>query len=99
MFGANSDKRSPYERERLRMVETQLLPRGIGDERVLEGMRQVPRHLFVAPEYSSQAYEDHPIPIGEGQTISQPFIVAVSLQALGLSGAETVLEIGTGFGY
>jgi protein-L-isoaspartate(D-aspartate) O-methyltransferase len=62
-------------------------------------MLRIPRHLFVPPEYRSQAYGDHPIPIAEGQTISQPFIVAVSLQALALTGSESVLEVGTGSGY
>jgi protein-L-isoaspartate(D-aspartate) O-methyltransferase len=62
-------------------------------------MLRIPRHKFVSEEYKSQAYEDHPIPIGEGQTISQPFIVAVSLVALHLQGAESVLEVGTGSGY
>jgi protein-L-isoaspartate(D-aspartate) O-methyltransferase len=81
------------------MVEQQLRARGIRDQRVLDAMLQVPRHEFVLPEYRSQAYEDHPIPIGEDQTISQPFIIAVSLQALGLQGTESVLEVGTGSGY
>jgi protein-L-isoaspartate(D-aspartate) O-methyltransferase len=81
------------------MVESQLRNRGIRDQRVLDAMLRVPRHLFVPPEYRSQAYGDHPIPIGEGQTISQPFIVAVSLQALALTGSESVLEVGTGSGY
>jgi len=81
------------------MVEQQLRARGIRDQRVLDTMLRVPRHEFVPPEYRSQAYEDHPIPIGEDQTISQPFIIAVSLQALGLQGTELVLEVGTGSGY
>ncbi|MGH9517625.1 MAG: protein-L-isoaspartate(D-aspartate) O-methyltransferase [Terriglobales bacterium] len=84
---------------RRRMVETQLRVRGIRDQRVLDAMLRIPRHEFVSEEYKSQAYEDHPIPIGEGQTISQPFIVAVSLQALRLQGTESVLEVGTGSGY
>jgi protein-L-isoaspartate(D-aspartate) O-methyltransferase len=88
-----------YTDERCMMVESQLRRRGIRDQRVLDAMLLVPRHFFVPPEYRSQAYGDHPIPIGEGQTISQPFIVAVSLQALGLTGSESVLEIGTGSGY
>jgi protein-L-isoaspartate(D-aspartate) O-methyltransferase len=81
------------------MVESQLRRRGIRDQRVLDAMLRVPRHLFVPPEYRSHAYGDHPIPIGEGQTISQPFIVAVSLQAIALTGSESVLEVGTGSGY
>jgi protein-L-isoaspartate(D-aspartate) O-methyltransferase len=89
----------PYFDIRRRMVEAQLRDRGIRDERVLDAMLRIPRHEFVSEEYKSQAYEDHPIPIGEGQTISQPFIVAVSLVALHLQGAESVLEVGTGSGY
>ena len=85
--------------ERQAMVDTQLRRRGIRDERVLEAMLRVPRHEFVLDLCRSQAYEDHPIPIGEDQTVSQPFIVAVSLQALALKGTESVLEIGTGSGY
>ena len=81
------------------MVESQLRNRGIRDERVLDAMLQVPRHEFVPKEYRDKAYADHPIPIAENQTISQPFIIAVSLQALGLSGSERVLEVGTGSGY
>lgn len=86
-------------RERQQMVELQLRGRGIRDERVLNAMLQVPRHQFVPPEFQAQAYADHPIPIAENQTISQPFIIAVSLQALALTGSERVLEVGTGSGY
>lgn len=89
----------PYFNVRRRMVEEQLRDRGIRDDRVLDAMVQIRRHEFVAEEYKPQAYEDHPIPIGESQTISQPFIVAVSLQALNLQGTESVLEVGTGSGY
>lgn len=89
----------PYLIERCKMVETQLRSRGIHDERVLDAMLRVPRHEFVAAEYRRLAYADHPIPIAENQTISQPFIVAVSLQALALKGTEKVLEVGTGSGY
>jgi len=85
--------------ERREMVESQLRRRGIHDQRVLNAMAQVPRHEFVPDEYKSLAYADHPIPIAEGQTISQPFIVAVSLQALALNRGESVLEVGTGSGY
>jgi protein-L-isoaspartate(D-aspartate) O-methyltransferase len=88
-----------YTRERRRMVETQLRHRGIRDERVLEAMGRIPRHEFVPQDLRSQAYGDHPIPIGESQTISQPFIIARSLQALSLDGSESVLEVGTGSGY
>jgi protein-L-isoaspartate(D-aspartate) O-methyltransferase len=84
---------------REQMVATQLHARGISDERVLAAMARVPRHLFVADEYRDQAYEDHPVPIGEGQTLSQPYIVAIMLQALFLNESEKVLEIGTGSGY
>ena len=81
------------------MVESQLRARGIHDERVLAAMFQVPRHEFVSPEYRDQVYEDHPIPIGEGQTLSQPYIVAIMLQALALDPTDAVLEVGTGTGY
>ncbi len=81
------------------MVESQLRNRGIRDERVLSAMLQVPRHEFVPAEYQDKAYADHPIPIAENQTISQPFIIAVSLEALALNGSERVLEVGTGSGY
>jgi protein-L-isoaspartate(D-aspartate) O-methyltransferase len=85
--------------QRREMVEEQLRRRGIEDEAVLRAMSKVPRHLFVAPEYAEQAYEDHPIPIGEGQTISQPYIVASMLASLSLNPSDVVLEIGTGSGY
>lgn len=88
-----------WESLRQKMVETQLLPRGITDEAVLAAMRSVPRHLFVAPGMESRAYGDHALPIGEGQTISQPFMVALMTQSLELTGGERVLEIGTGSGY
>ena len=88
-----------YFAKRAQMVELQLRERGIHDERVLEAMLRIPRHEFVPEEYRYQAYEDHPIPIREGQTISQPFIIAVSLQALALERTESVLEVGTGSGY
>jgi protein-L-isoaspartate(D-aspartate) O-methyltransferase len=84
---------------RLRMVETQLRDRGITDARVLDAMARVPRHEFVSERYRSQAYEDHPLPIGEGQTISQPYIVALMLEALRLIPTDSVLEVGTGSGY
>jgi protein-L-isoaspartate(D-aspartate) O-methyltransferase len=81
------------------MIAQQLLKRGIRDERVLQMMRDIPRHLFVAPRYRSMAYEDMPLPIGHEQTISQPLMVAMMTQALQLRGHERVLEIGTGSGY
>ena len=81
------------------MVETQLRARGISDERVLAAMQRVPRDRFAPERYRDQAYEDHPLPIGEGQTISQPYIVALMLQALVLRETDKVLEIGTGSGY
>ena len=88
-----------YARPRADMVEVQLRARGIHDRRVLAAMARVPRHEFVASDYWGQAYEDHPIPIAEGQTVSQPYIVAIMLQAISLRGNETVLEVGTGSGY
>jgi len=84
---------------RLRMVESQLRARGITDERVLGAMSRVPRHEFTPAPYRNQAYEDHPAPIGEGQTISQPYMVALMLQALALTPTDKVLEVGTGSGY
>jgi protein-L-isoaspartate(D-aspartate) O-methyltransferase len=84
---------------RLRMVETQLRERGIADERVLGAMARVLRHEFVPERYRDQAYEDHPVPIGEGQTISQPYIVALMLELLAINSNDKVLEIGTGSAY
>ena len=81
------------------MVEDQLKSRRIRDERLLSVMKEIPRHRFVPPDLASRAYEDGPLPIGEGQTISQPYIVAEMTEALHLSGSEKVLEIGTGSGY
>src|SRR5947208_11113387 len=84
---------------RLKMVEEQLVPRGITDARVLEAMRKVPRHLFLEEALADRAYEDSALPIGEKQTISQPYIVALMTQALALRPTDKVLEIGTGSGY
>jgi protein-L-isoaspartate(D-aspartate) O-methyltransferase len=84
---------------RKRMVQEQLIPRGIADEGVLEAFRKVERHKFVPGELASSAYADYPVPIGQGQTISQPYIVALMTEYLKLSGKEKVLEIGTGSGY
>lgn len=81
------------------MVETQLRSRDIRDQRVLDAFAEVPRHEFVPSEQIRHAYEDCPLPIGEGQTISQPYIVAAMTEALGLTGVEKVLEVGTGSGY
>lgn len=81
------------------MVDTQLIPRGIMDKRVLDAMRRVPRHIFAGEENLHSAYDDMALPIGEGQTISQPYMVAVMTELLGLKGNEKVLEIGTGSGY
>lgn len=88
-----------YSSLRRQMVDSQLRQRGIADERVLAAMERVPRHEFAPERYRDQAYEDHPLPIGEGQTISQPYIVAIMLDALKLSPTDKVLEIGTGSGY
>jgi protein-L-isoaspartate(D-aspartate) O-methyltransferase len=89
----------PFSAERQRMVDSQLRSRGLRDERVLEAMNRVPRHEFVAEEYRGQAYEDHPLPIGKDQTISQPYIVGITLDSLCLQPSDTALEIGTGSGY
>ena len=86
-------------RERERMVDEQLARRGITDARVLDAMRRIPRHRFVEEGLAHSAYEDHPLPIGEGQTISQPYIVALMTSLLELTGQEKVLEVGTGSGY
>jgi protein-L-isoaspartate(D-aspartate) O-methyltransferase len=84
---------------RRRMVETQMRGRGLTDETVLKVMEKVPRHEFVPEEFLEQAYADHPLPIGYGQTISQPYIVALMTQLLGIGAEDKVLEIGTGSGY
>jgi protein-L-isoaspartate(D-aspartate) O-methyltransferase len=88
-----------YATARNRMVESQLISRGIKDSHVLDAIRKVPRHRFVEEALVSQAYNDHPLPIGEKQTISQPYMVALMTEALELQGQERVLEIGTGSGY
>lgn len=88
-----------FEEQRNAMVDEQLIPRGIKDQRVLSAMRRVPRHLFAGKGLEWRAYGDHALPIGEGQTISQPYMVAVMTEALELKGDEKVLEIGTGSGY
>ena len=89
----------PWELTRARMVDEQLARRGITDARVLAAMRRVPRHRFVEEALRPRAYGDHPLPIGEEQTISQPYIVGLMTALLELEGGEKVLEIGTGSGY
>jgi protein-L-isoaspartate(D-aspartate) O-methyltransferase len=84
---------------RNRMVDDQIVVRGISDERLLDALRRLPRHLFVPREYAQIAYSDGPLPIGHGQTISQPYIVALMTELLELGGDENVLEVGTGSGY
>jgi protein-L-isoaspartate(D-aspartate) O-methyltransferase len=88
-----------YARERARMLERDIKGRGIKDEEVLGAMETVQRHLFVGEAYRDEAYADHPLPIGEGQTISQPYVVALMTEALGLGPGDRVLEMGTGSGY
>ena len=88
-----------FARERERMVEEQVIARGVRDPRVIEVMRRLPRHVFVDEALRDRAYGDHPLPIGEGQTISQPFIVGRMTELLRLVGREKVLEVGTGCGY
>ncbi len=81
------------------MVNSQLRARGISDPRVLDAMLRVPRHEFVPEPYRSEAYEDHPLPIGESQTISQPYVVALMLESLQIASTDKVVEVGTGSGY
>lgn len=92
-------KERDWEQERLLMVEGQLKSRGISDERVLQAMGKVPRHHFVPQDCRKSAYVDGPLPIGEGQTVSQPYMVGLMTQCLELKGNDKVLEIGTGSGY
>ncbi|MEE4197335.1 MAG: protein-L-isoaspartate(D-aspartate) O-methyltransferase [Bacteroidales bacterium] len=89
----------PYQKVRQRMVRNQIVARGIKDQKVIQAMLNVPRHLFVPESYGRMAYEDRPLPIGEGQTISQPYIVALMTETLALDPTMKVLEIGTGSGY
>ena len=91
--------KADFQRLRNLMVDTQLIPRGIGDPHVLQAMRKVPRHLFMDESMWYRAYDDMALPVGEGQTISQPYMVAVMTELLRLTGEERVLEIGTGSGY
>jgi protein-L-isoaspartate(D-aspartate) O-methyltransferase len=88
-----------YAQLRDKMVQEQLFSRGINDARVLSAMAKIPRHLFVDREFWDRAYEDCPLPIGENQTISQPYMVALTIESLRLEGSEKVLEVGTGSGY
>ncbi len=88
-----------FDRARERMVESQIRRRGVKDERVLAAMAKVKRHLFVPERYRSQAYNDYPLPIGEGQTISQPYIVGFMTEILDMKEGDKVLEVGTGSGY
>ncbi len=95
----DQSREQAFQELRDRMVNDQIVARGIVDKRVIEAMRRVPRHEFVPSELAFQAYEDHPLSIGWGQTISQPFIVAFMTQAVDLQPASRVLEVGTGSGY
>lgn len=90
---------SDYDKKRQEMVREQIINRGISDRRVIDAMSKIPRHLFVDKSLWDKAYGDHPLPIGEGQTISQPYVVALMTEALKLKSTERVLEIGTGSGY
>ncbi len=97
---ADDPKDSPrYRKQREKMVQNQIQARKITDVRVINAMKMVPRHLFVPKQLRKKAYADHPLPIGEGQTISQPYIVALMTEQLRLSPQSRVLEIGTGSGY
>jgi protein-L-isoaspartate(D-aspartate) O-methyltransferase len=99
MLTCNAGNNGNYSVLRKEMVKEQIAARGITDQRVLRTMEKVPRHLFVPSESKSEAYCDYPLPIGEGQTISQPYIVAIMTELAHLEGQERVLEIGTGSGY
>jgi protein-L-isoaspartate(D-aspartate) O-methyltransferase len=88
-----------FEIMRKKMVQDQIVSRGISDRRVLDAMQKIPRHIFVEEAFAAQAYKDKALPIGEKQTISQPYIVALMTEKLALTGSEKVLEIGTGSGY
>ncbi|MGB2706442.1 MAG: protein-L-isoaspartate(D-aspartate) O-methyltransferase [Candidatus Omnitrophota bacterium] len=98
-FYCRADTEKFFEEKRKRMVEEQIIRRGVKDTRVIDAMLEVPRHRFVLPGMENAAYEDTPLPIGYGQTISQPYIVAFMTEALDLKEGDKVLEIGTGSGY
>ncbi len=98
-FAFSSISADTFEKKRREMVERDIAARGIKDKKVLDAMVKVQRHLFVDASQVDKAYNDHPLPIGEGQTISQPYIVALMTEAVSLKGDEKVLEIGTGSGY
>lgn len=98
-FVTRDSQSDPFRRWARQMVASQLQPRGIRDERLLDAMRRVPRHAFVPSGDMAEAYDDRPVAIGEDQTISQPYIVASMLQALQLQPSDKVLEVGTGSGY
>jgi protein-L-isoaspartate(D-aspartate) O-methyltransferase len=89
----------PYIGKRMQMVQKDIQGRGVKDPKVLEAMQKIPRHLFVDESFKEKAYADHPLPIGEGQTISQPYVIALMTEALRLRPEDRVLEIGTGSGY
>ena len=99
MKGSRNSELDPWSEARREMVRTQLRPRGIRDPRVLAAMESVPRHRFVPPALVAEAHEDWPLPVGLGQTISQPYIVAFMAEALELRESDRVLEVGTGTGY
>jgi len=94
-----NDKQSIMNDQREKMINNHLIARGISDKRVIEAMRRIDRELFIPDQYMIDAYGDHPLPIGEGQTISQPYIVALMSQLCSFKGDEKVLEIGCGSGY
>lgn len=98
-MSSNGNPVNSFLAQRLSMVEEQLLGRGIRDSRVLDAMSKVPRHMFVSQERWTDAYSDHPVPIGEQQTTSQPYIIAAMLQAAEIAPQDRVLEIGAGSGY
>jgi len=97
--GPHSPTKDPARAEREKMVRTQIAARGVKDPRVLAAMSEVPRHLFVEPDHRGDAYGDHPVPIGEGQTMTQPYIAALMTELLDIQPSDRILEIGTGSGY
>ncbi|MFQ6039681.1 MAG: protein-L-isoaspartate(D-aspartate) O-methyltransferase [Candidatus Poribacteria bacterium] len=99
MTSFNRNEKDRYVSQREKMVDRQIKARGVKDKAVLTAMRKTPRHLFVPPDMLNSAYDDSPLPIGHGQTISQPYIVALMTEALRLKGDSKALEIGTGSGY